>query len=136
MTITHDVLVMKKMDIINHLGKKLGVTAVELAEYGINKKKGVPFYRPKSKLERFEQLFEVYMLMMVSSPRNSEEIKLIKDLTTRFGFSLSLLDDLNKGINDKTMELLIEHPEIHTLMNIHVENVKKDHNINNNYSDL
>ncbi len=124
-----DVLVEKKIELTRHVGKKYGVTEADVN--AASSKNGVPFYKPKLEIERFEQLFEVFILMMLGTPRNAKEIKVIKDLAIKFDFSPSIIDDLGDFINDRVIALMSQDREIKKAMEEYVEFVKERHGIKN-----
>lgn len=92
-----------EMELISRIGLNGGLEPEELKRI-FNRPESVKFYAPDSFKERFEQLYDMVMVMMIDGEFHQNEVALCKMTAIKLGFKHEVIDIIVR----ETIEMIAE----------------------------
>ncbi len=99
-----------EQQMLNRLGSKLGLTALEIEELMTSNKQS-SYIPPYELVKRFEQLYEIVKMVSADGEFSDDELKLANGLALKSGFEEAelpllmplLIDGIKKGVDEEDL---------------------------------
>ena len=84
---------------INNVAKRLGMTEVDVEEIDKHPER-LTFSLPNSEMDRMTVLYDLLFLMKIDGEVAEEEVELVRELGTRLGFRIGMVNEFIQTITE------------------------------------